>query len=191
MGKDPKTGKPISVRLGRFGAMAQIGTVEDEEKPQFASLLPSQSLNTITLEEVMDLFKLPRTVGEYNGHPVEVNQGRFGPYVKFNGKTFVSLEDGDDPMTLTFERAGELIAAKEKADAPIYMYAHLILFFLDLILDQGPDIIVSQIVKIIFLVDRYEHTSPSNVGSKTAYTFSNKFLIIHIYMSTCFLLYRS
>ncbi|SCY24899.1 DNA topoisomerase I [Nonlabens sp. Hel1_33_55] len=122
LGKDPKTGKPISVRLGRFGAMAQIGTVEDEEKPQFASLLPSQSLNTITLEEVMDLFKLPRTVGEYNGHPVEVNQGRFGPYVKFNEKTFVSLEDGDDPMTLTFERAGELIAAKEKADAPIYMY---------------------------------------------------------------------
>jgi len=122
LGKDAKTGKPISVRLGRFGAMAQIGTVEDEEKPQFASLLPSQSLNTITLEEVLDLFKLPRTVGEYNGHPVEVNQGRFGPYVKFNEKTFVSLEDGDDPMTLTFERAGELIAMKEKADAPIYMY---------------------------------------------------------------------
>ncbi|EAS18638.1 DNA topoisomerase I [Flavobacteria bacterium BBFL7] len=122
LGTDPKTGKPISVRLGRFGAMAQIGTVEDEEKPQFASLLPSQSLNTITLEEVMDLFKLPRTVGEYNGFPVEVNQGRFGPYVKFNEKTFVSLEDGDDPMTLTFERASELIQQKEKADAPIYMY---------------------------------------------------------------------
>ncbi len=122
LGTDAKTGKPISVRLGRFGAMAQIGTVEDEEKPQFASLLPSQSLNTITLEEVMDLFKLPRTVGEYNGFPVEVNQGRFGPYVKFNEKTFVSLEEGDDPMTLTFERAGELIQMKEKADAPIYLY---------------------------------------------------------------------
>jgi DNA topoisomerase-1 len=125
LGTDPKTGKPISVRLGRFGAMAQIGTVEDEEKPQFASLLPSQSLNTITLEEVMDLFKLPRTVGEYNDFPVEVNQGRFGPYVKFNEKTFVSLEEGDDPLTLTFERAGELIASKEKADAPIYMYDEL------------------------------------------------------------------
>lgn len=122
LGIDEKTGKPISVRLGRFGAMAQIGTAEDEEKPQFASLLPSQSLNTITLEEVLDLFKLPRTVGEYNGHPVEVNQGRFGPYVKFNEKTFVSLEDGDDPMTLTFERAAELIQQKEKADAPIYVY---------------------------------------------------------------------
>ncbi|AZQ42729.1 type I DNA topoisomerase [Nonlabens ponticola] len=122
LGTDSKTGKPISVRLGRFGPMAQIGTVEDEEKPQFASLLPSQSLNTVTLEEVMDLFKLPRTVGEYNGHPVEVNQGRFGPYVKFNEKTFVSLEDTDDPLTLTFDRAAELIAQKEKADAPIYMY---------------------------------------------------------------------
>jgi len=122
LGTDPATGKPISVRLGRFGAMAQIGTVEDEEKPQFASLLPSQSLNTITLEEVMDLFKLPRTLGEYNGHPVEVNQGRYGPYVKFNEKTFVSLESTDDPMTITFERAGELIQMKEKADAPIYMY---------------------------------------------------------------------
>ncbi|WP_438962797.1 type I DNA topoisomerase [Nonlabens sp.] len=122
LGIDEKTGKPISVRLGRFGAMAQIGTAEDEDKPQFASLLPSQSLNTITLEEVLDLFKLPRTLGEYNGHPVEVNQGRFGPYVKFNEKTFVSLEDGDDPMTLTFERAAVLIQQKEKADAPIYMY---------------------------------------------------------------------
>ncbi len=122
LGTDANTGKPISVRLGRFGAMAQIGTVEDEEKPQFASLLPSQSLNTITLEEVLDLFKLPRTVGDYNGFPVEVNQGRFGPYVKFNEKTFVSLEEGDDPMTLTFERAAELIQQKEKADAPIYMF---------------------------------------------------------------------
>ncbi len=122
LGTDPKTGKPISVRLGRFGAMAQIGSVDDEEKPQFASLLPSQSLNTVTLDEVMDLFKLPRTLGEYNGHPVEVNQGRYGPYIKFNEKTFVSLEDTDDPLSITFDRAAELIAEKEKADAPIYMY---------------------------------------------------------------------
>jgi DNA topoisomerase-1 len=122
LGTHPESGKPISVRLGRFGAMAQIGSVEDEEKPEFASLLPTQNLNTITLEEVMELFKLPRTVGEYNGHPVEVNQGRFGPYVKFNEKTFVSLEKEDDPMTLTFERAAELIQLKEKADAPVYMY---------------------------------------------------------------------
>jgi DNA topoisomerase-1 len=122
LGTDPKSGKPVSVRLGRYGAMAQIGTVDDEEKPQFASLLPSQSLNTVTMEEVMDLFKLPRTLGEYNGQPVEVNQGRYGPYVKFNEKTYVSLEDTDDPLTITFDRAAELIAQKEKADAPIYMY---------------------------------------------------------------------
>lgn len=77
LGTHPESGKPISVRLGRFGAMAQIGTVEDEEKPQFASLLPSQNLSTITLEEALELFKLPRTLGEYNGHPVEVNQGRY------------------------------------------------------------------------------------------------------------------
>jgi DNA topoisomerase-1 len=122
LGTDPASGKPISVRLGRFGAMAQIGTPDDEEKPRFASLLPTQSLNTITLEEALDLFKLPRTLGEYNGHPVEVNQGRYGPYIKFNEKTFVSLESSDDPMTITFERAGELIQEKEKADAPIYVY---------------------------------------------------------------------
>lgn len=125
LGNHPTSGKPVSVRLGRFGAMAQIGSADDEEKPQFASLLPTQSLNTITLEEVMDLFKLPRTLGTYNGYDVEVNQGRFGPYVKFNEKTFVSLEKDDDPMEITFERASELIQMKEKQDAPIYMYDEL------------------------------------------------------------------
>ncbi|MDP5101559.1 MAG: DNA topoisomerase I, partial [Nonlabens sp.] len=125
LGNHPTSGKPVSVRLGRFGAMAQIGSADDEEKPQFASLLPTQSLNTITLEEVMDLFKLPRTLGTYNGYDVEVNQGRFGPYVKFNEKTFVSLEKDDDPMDITFERASELIQMKEKQDAPIYMYDEL------------------------------------------------------------------
>ncbi|WP_124979616.1 type I DNA topoisomerase [Nonlabens xiamenensis] len=122
LGTHPESGKPVSVRLGRFGAMAQIGTVEDEDKPEFASLLPTQNLNTITLEEALELFKLPRTLGEYNGYPVEVNQGRYGPYIKFNEKTFVSLEKDDDPMSITFERAAELIQAKEKADAPIYVY---------------------------------------------------------------------
>lgn len=125
LGKDPVSGKPVSVRLGRFGAMAQIGTADDEEKPQFASLLSTQQLNTITLEEVMDLFKLPRSLGTYNGHPVEVNQGRFGPYVKFNEKTFVSLEKDDDPMEITFARASELIQLKEQADAPIFVYDKL------------------------------------------------------------------
>ncbi|MGB3590789.1 MAG: type I DNA topoisomerase [Nonlabens sp.] len=125
LGRHPESDKPIIVRLGRFGAMAQIGHADDEEKPQFASLLPTQNLNTITLEEALELFKLPRTVGEYNGHPVEVAQGRYGPYVKFNDRTFVSLEKTDDPMTITFERAAELIQMKEKQDAPIYMYDDL------------------------------------------------------------------
>lgn len=122
LGTHPESGKPVIVRLGRFGAMAQIGSPDDEEKPQFASLLPTQSLNTITLDEALELFKLPRTLGEYKDMPVEVNQGRFGPYVKYNEKTFVSLESTDDPMTITMDRAMELIEMKEKADAPIYEY---------------------------------------------------------------------
>ncbi|HET8838300.1 MAG TPA: type I DNA topoisomerase [Flavobacteriaceae bacterium] len=121
LGKDPETGKPVSVRLGKFGPMVQIGTVEDEEKPRFASLRPDQTLNTITYEEAMDLFKLPVTLGEYKEEPVEVNNGRFGPYVKY-GKKYVSLAKGEDPLKVDFDRALELIEEKEKADAPIYIY---------------------------------------------------------------------
>ncbi len=119
LGKDPESGKPVSVRLGKFGPMVQIGTVEDEEKPRFASLNPGQTLSSITYEEAMDLFKLPKDLGEYKGEPVSVANGRFGPYVKFGAK-YVSLEKGEDPMGVTMERAQELIDAKEKADAPIY-----------------------------------------------------------------------
>jgi DNA topoisomerase-1 len=121
LGKDPKTGKQVSVRLGRFGPMVQVGTVDDEEKPTFASLLPDQSLNTITYEEAMDLFKLPRKLGVYEGEEVEANVGRFGPYVKF-GKKFISMEKSDDPMEIDMDRAVELIVAKQKADAPIAQY---------------------------------------------------------------------
>ncbi|QLG45825.1 type I DNA topoisomerase [Costertonia aggregata] len=121
LGKDPKTGKQVSVRLGRFGPMVQIGTVDDEEKPSFASLLPDQSLNTITYEEAMDLFKLPRKLGVYEGEEVEANVGRFGPYVRF-GKKFVSMEKEDNAMEITMDRAVELIKAKQKADAPIAQY---------------------------------------------------------------------
>lgn len=121
LGEDPKTGRQVSVRLGRFGPMVQIGTVDDEEKPQFASLLPDQSLNTITYEEAMELFKLPRKLGVYEGEEVEANVGRFGPYVRF-GKKFVSLEKGESAFDVDFERAVELIKAKQKADAPIYHY---------------------------------------------------------------------
>lgn len=121
LGEDPETGKPVSVRLGKFGPMVQIGSVEDEEKPKFASLSPDQTLNSITYEEAMDLFQLPKHLGEYKGEGVEVNNGRFGPYVRF-GKKYVSLSKGEDPLSVDFDRAMELIKEKEKADAPIYEY---------------------------------------------------------------------
>tara|TARA_R110002073_G_scaffold220418_1_gene380545 strand:- start:27354 stop:29840 length:2487 start_codon:yes stop_codon:yes gene_type:complete len=124
LGKDPETGKQVSVRLGKFGPMVQIGTVDDEEKPQFASLSPDQQLNTITYEEAMDLFQLPKDLGVYEGEEVQVNNGRFGPYVKF-GKAFVSLPKGVDPLSVALEDAIELIKEKQKADAPIYMYDDL------------------------------------------------------------------
>lgn len=120
LGADPKTGKPVSVRLGKFGPMAQIGDAEDEEK-QFASLLPEQNIGTITLDEALGLFMLPKVLGNYKDEEVEVNNGRFGPYVRF-GKTFISLPKGEDPLDVSFERAKELIAEKEQADAPIGTY---------------------------------------------------------------------
>jgi DNA topoisomerase-1 len=124
LGTDPKTGRQVSVRLGKFGPMVQIGTVDDEEKPQFASLSPDQQLNTITYEEAMDLFKLPKALGHYNDDEVEVNNGRFGPYVRY-GKKFVSLPKGVDPLSVELDEAITYIKEKEKADAPIYMYEGL------------------------------------------------------------------
>ncbi len=121
LGEDPETGKPVSVRLGKFGPMVQIGSVEDEEKPRFAGLSPDQTLDSITYEEAMDLFQLPKEIGEWEGEKVEVNNGRFGPYVRY-GKKYVSLEKGEDPLSVDFDRALELIEEKEKADAPIYHY---------------------------------------------------------------------
>ncbi|WP_149276776.1 type I DNA topoisomerase [Pareuzebyella sediminis] len=121
LGEDPKTGRQVAVRLGRFGPMVQIGTVDDEEKPKFASLLPEQSLNTITYDEAMELFKLPRSLGEYEGEEIEANVGRFGPYVRF-GKKFVSLGKGESAFDIDYDRAVELIKEKQKADAPIYHY---------------------------------------------------------------------
>ncbi|MBR9914857.1 MAG: type I DNA topoisomerase [Algicola sp.] len=124
LGTDPKTGKQVSVRLGKFGPMVQIGTVDDDEKPQFASLSPDQQLTTITYEEAMELFKLPKQLGTYDGESVEVNNGRFGPYVKF-GKKYVSLPAGTNPVDVEMDQAIELIKEKQKADAPIYMYQDL------------------------------------------------------------------
>ena len=124
LGEDPETGKPVSVRLGKFGPMVQMGSVEDDEKPKFASLSPDQSLDSVTFEEAMELFQLPKELGEYKGEKVEVNNGRFGPYVRY-GKKYVSLDKGEDPIEVTMDRALELIKEKEKADAPIYQYNNL------------------------------------------------------------------
>ncbi len=121
LGEDPKTGKRVAVRLGRFGPMVQIGTVDDEEKPTFASLLPDQSLGTITFDEAIELFKLPRKLGVYEGAEVLANVGRFGPYVKFGDK-FISMDKGESAMEIELDRAIELIVAKQKADAPIASY---------------------------------------------------------------------
>ena len=121
LGADPKTGRQLSVRLGKFGPMAQVGTVDDEEKPFFASIPDTLSLGKITFEEALDLFKLPATIGEYEGLPVQANNGRYGPYVLHN-KLFVSLPKGTDPLTVTLEQAIECIEQKRKDDAPIATY---------------------------------------------------------------------
>lgn len=121
LGTDPKSGRQVSVRLGRFGPMVQIGTVDDEEKPEFASLLPDQSIGTITFEEAMTLFELPRKLGVYEGEEVEANVGRYGPYVRF-GKKFISLAKGESAFDVDMDRAIELIIEKQKADAPIATY---------------------------------------------------------------------
>ena len=121
LGIDPKTGRQLSVRLGKFGPMAQLGTVDDEEKPLFASIPDSLSLAKITFEEALNLFKLPATIGEYQGLPVQANNGRYGPYVLHNN-VFVSLPKGTDPLTVTLEQAIACIEQKRKDDAPIATY---------------------------------------------------------------------
>ncbi len=123
LGHDPETGKTVLVRLGKFGPMAQIGSPDDEKK-KFASLRPDQQLHLVTFEEVMDLFKLPKTLGVYNNEEVEVNNGRFGPYIRL-GKKFISIPKGMDPLDVDMAMAKDLILEKEKADAPIYEYEGL------------------------------------------------------------------
>lgn len=115
LGTDPESGKPVSVKIGRFGPMVQIGDAEDEEKPLFASLLKSQSMETITLEEALELFKLPRTLGQFEDMDVTVAIGRFGPYIRHNNK-FVSLPKQEDPYTVGIDRTIELILAKREED---------------------------------------------------------------------------
>jgi DNA topoisomerase-1 len=123
LGKHPDSGKTVLVRLGKFGPIAQIGAPEDEEK-QFASLNTTQNLGTISLEEALELFLLPKTLGVYEAEEVVVSNGRFGPYIRF-GKMFVSLDKGENPMEVDLPRATELIVAKQKADAPIAHYEDL------------------------------------------------------------------
>lgn len=118
LGTDPQSGKPVIARMGRFGPMVQIGSAEEEETPRFASLQKGQSIETITLEEALDLFKLPAVLGEYEGKEVSVNIGRFGPYVKL-GEDFISIPKGEDPFSVTLDRAIDLIKEKQQADAPI------------------------------------------------------------------------
>ncbi|HVY23406.1 MAG TPA: DNA topoisomerase I [Steroidobacteraceae bacterium] len=117
LGHDPVTGKPISVRYGRFGPFVQMGTKDDVEKPKFASLKPAQRMDTITLADALELFKLPRTLGKMpTGEAIKVAIGRFGPYVQYGAKNFVSIKD-DDPYTIELPRALELIKAKQELDA--------------------------------------------------------------------------
>ena len=116
LGNDPKTGKPIIARIGRFGPMVQIGEQNDEEKPRFASLSKGQNINNITLEEAVDLFKMPRILGIYEDKDVKANIGRFGPYVQ-HLKMFVSIPKDEDVMTIELDRAIELIEAKKIADS--------------------------------------------------------------------------
>jgi DNA topoisomerase-1 len=121
LGVDPKSGRQLSVRLGKFGPIVQIGLADEEEKQVFASVPPNFQLASITFEEALDLFKLPKDLGEYNGEDIIVNNGRFGPYVKYGDK-YVSIPKGVDPMRIEMEDAIQYIKEKEAADAPIYQY---------------------------------------------------------------------
>ncbi|MCD0477272.1 type I DNA topoisomerase [Chryseobacterium sp. LC2016-29] len=121
LGVDPKTGKNVHARIGRFGAMIQIGEQDDEEKPIFASLLAGQNIATINLEDALELFKLPFELNSFEDQTVSVGVGRFGPYVKW-GETYISIPKGEDPLSIDQKRAEEIIAEKKLADAPIASY---------------------------------------------------------------------
>ena len=121
LGTDPQSGKPVIARMGRYGPMVQIGAADEEEKPKFARLKRNQSIETISLTEALELFKLPLTLGEYEGQEVSVNVGRFGPYIKL-GEQFISIPKGEEPLDLDIDRAIQLIEEKKKVDAPIAEY---------------------------------------------------------------------
>ena len=116
LGLDPKTGRPVFVKIGRFGPVVQIGQAEDDEKPRFAQLPSDKSMETLTLDEALELFQLPRTVGSFEGSPVVIGAGRFGPYV-LHQKQYTSLPKGADPMSITLEEAVALITEKRQAES--------------------------------------------------------------------------
>ena len=122
LGKDPKTGRPVFAKIGRFGPVVQIGTADDSEKPQFAQLPSELSMETLTLEEALELFKLPRTVGEYEGSNVVIGTGRFGPYILHN-KKYTSLPKNADPMTITLDEAVALISEKRQQEEKRHLKA--------------------------------------------------------------------
>ena len=124
LGMHPESGKEISVRLGKFGPMVQIGTVEDEEKPKFASLPLDLQIESVSLDEALLLFQLPRDIGKVNGEMVVANNGRYGPYIKF-GKKFISIPIGKSPTSISLNEAKILIDEKQKADAPIHIYENM------------------------------------------------------------------
>ena len=115
LGTDPKSGKTVSVKIGRFGPLVQLGSTDSDEKPQFASLLKDQSVNSITLEEALELFKMPRTLGKFEDAEVTVAVGRFGPYIRHAGK-FVSIPAGVEPLEITLDEACQLIIKKREED---------------------------------------------------------------------------
>ena len=121
LGQDPKTGKNVYARIGRFGPMVQIGETDSDEKPIFASLMATQNIVTITLEEALELFKVPFDLQDYEGKTVTVGVGRFGPYVKW-GEVFISLPKGENPLSVDYDRAVAIIEEKKKADAPVASY---------------------------------------------------------------------
>ncbi len=121
LGSDPKSGRQVSVKLGKFGPMVQIGRVDDEEKPLFASLLPDQKISSVTIEDALRLFELPFKVGEYEGKEVVSNIGRYGPYIKYE-KTFISIPQGLTPFTISIEKSVELILNKLKENRPLINY---------------------------------------------------------------------
>jgi DNA topoisomerase-1 len=120
LGIDPKSGKPVFVKIGRFGPVVQIGSAEDTEKPQFAQLPSEKSMEALTLEEALELFQLPRTLGDFEGSPVVIGAGRFGPYV-LHQKKYTSLPKGIDPMAVTLEEAVSLINEKRQQENQKHM----------------------------------------------------------------------